>query len=483
MKNLKTIIGLAAMALCLGFASCSSDDDAPSYSTAAVSNSELMTILKDKGYQFNEQGNLLLDDKATSTTSLDLSGTKISQKALAELNILPNLTDVNLSNNGYGPVFHVDSLPTQIKGLDLQGNEIYDFEGLVDAKVVNDEVVATVLHPFNKLYLPASCKYNVEDLMPFYTANNGEGRATANTLDMKMVNDKGSLEAYNTLREIPDEYFRAYLKNLFPSLFVDGTHIDISKPMSASERGINISLEDANQFADYYKISSISGIEYFINNPYYNDFFVALIFAHEESLHISCLMPHNNIKGILFKGVTFDSLFDLSHATSLVSLSLTDFHSLKSIDLSKTLIGNQQVGDFDRSLANGIHLFDSEDLESIKFNDSMIGKTLLMEFANLPKLASLDLSKFIGLYNLYLFQLPECQIKYPDLQYIMVSDGDYKETKLSDGEQLDFLMTENDVFALSSTKEFITKYRNNLTDSYWLGYRKTYGAFRWSRKI
>ena len=32
MKIFKNFIGLAALALCLGFASCSSDDDAPSYS-------------------------------------------------------------------------------------------------------------------------------------------------------------------------------------------------------------------------------------------------------------------------------------------------------------------------------------------------------------------------------------------------------------------------------------------------------------------
>ena len=76
MKIFKNFIGLAAMALCLGFVSCSSDDDAPSYSNVAVSNSELMTILKAKGYQFDENGKMLLDDKANSTTSLDLSGTK-----------------------------------------------------------------------------------------------------------------------------------------------------------------------------------------------------------------------------------------------------------------------------------------------------------------------------------------------------------------------------------------------------------------------
>ena len=67
MKIFKNFIGLAAMALCLGFASCDPDDDAPSYSNVAVSNSELMTILKAKGYQFDENGKMLLDDKVNST--------------------------------------------------------------------------------------------------------------------------------------------------------------------------------------------------------------------------------------------------------------------------------------------------------------------------------------------------------------------------------------------------------------------------------
>lgn len=181
MKIFKNFIGLAALALCLSFASCSSDDDAPSYSNVAVSNSELMTILKAKGYQFDENGKMLLDDKANSTTSLDLSGTKVDTAALKELSVFPNLKELNLSSNGYGPVFHIASLPSQITGLDLQGNDIYDFDGLVTAKVENDDVKATILHEFTKLYLPASCKYNVEDLMPFYTQNEAENK----TVDMQ----------------------------------------------------------------------------------------------------------------------------------------------------------------------------------------------------------------------------------------------------------------------------------------------------------
>lgn len=295
MKIFKNFIGLAAMALCLGFASCSSDDDAPSYSNVAVSNSELMTILKAKGYQFDENGKMLLDDKANSTTSLDLSGTKVDTAALKELSVFPNLKELNLSNNGYGPVFHIASLPSQITGLDLQGNDIYDFDGLVTAKVENDEVKATILHEFTKLYLPASCKYNVEDLMPFYTQNEAENK----TVDMQMVNDKGSLEKYNTLREIPDTYFRTYLKMKFASLFADDTHIDISKPMKNNEQGESITLGLTNQFADVNKIQSISGIECFINNPYYQPFFVSIAINNNVLFETKYLDLHSNIGTIV----------------------------------------------------------------------------------------------------------------------------------------------------------------------------------------
>lgn len=311
MKIFKNFIGLAAMALCLGFASCSSDDDAPSYSNVAVSNSELMTILKAKGYQFDENGKMLLDDKANSTTSLDLSGTQVDTAALKELSVFPNLKELNLSNNGYGPVFHIASLPSQITGLDLQGNDIYDFDGLVTAKVENDEVKATILHEFTKLYLPASCKYNVEDLMPFYTQNEAENK----TVDMQMVNDKGSLEKYNTLREIPDEYFRAYLKMKFASLFTDDTHIDISKPMKNSEQGESIHLWYSSQYENIDKINSIEGVEYFVNNPYYQDFYVSI--GYTKHYTIGYIMPGANIKGLQFTNISTPNGVDLTKAKKL----------------------------------------------------------------------------------------------------------------------------------------------------------------------
>ena len=471
MKNVKTIIGLAALALCLGFASCSSDDDAPSYSNAAVSNSELMTILKGKGYQFDENGKMLLDDKANSTTSLDLSGTKVDTAALKELSVFPNLKELNLSSNGYGPVFHIASLPSQITGLDLQGNDIYDFDGLVTAKVENDEVKATILHEFTKLYLPASCKYNVEDLMPFYTENEAENK----TVDMQMVNDKGSLEKYNTLREIPDEYFRAYLKMKFASLFADDTHIDISKPMKNNEQGESLTLGLTNQFADVNKIQSISGIECFINNPYYQPFFVSIAINNNVLFETKYLDLHSNIKGLMLNNVNTTEGINFANATSLVTLILTHNDGIKEADLSNTLISAQDIKDFDATLQNNIAIKYCKNLETLLLPKTDKGIVNTCELIQLPKLKAVDLSSIKGLETLALVVLPNCSITYPNLKYTYYSES--KEiVELSEFDYILFAISE-DVYKMESTKNFFAAHTFGLADN---GYSyMNDGAYLW----
>lgn len=471
MKIFKNFIGLAALALCLGFASCSSDDDAPSYSNVAVSNSELMTILKAKGYQFDENGKMLLDDKANSTTSLDLSGTKVDTAALKELSVFPNLKELNLSNNGYGPVFHIASLPSQITGLDLQGNDIYDFDGLVTAKVENDEVKATILHEFTKLYLPASCKYNVEDLMPFYTQNEAENK----TVDMQMVNDKGSLEKYNTLREIPDEYFRAYLKMKFASLFADDTHIDISKPMKNNEQGESLTLGLTNQFADVNKIQSISGIECFINNPYYQPFFVSIAINNNVLFETKYLDLHSNIKGLMLNNVNTTEGINFANATSLVALTLTHNDGIKEADLSNTLISAQDVNDFDATLQNYIGIKYCKNLETLLLPKTDKGVVNACELIQLPKLKSVDLSSIKGLEILALVVLPNCSITYPNLKYTYYSQ-DKTLVELSEFDYILFAISE-DVYKMESTKNFFAAHTFGLADN---GYSyMNDGAYFW----
>lgn len=471
MKIFKNFIGLAAMALCLGFASCGSDDDAPSYSNVAVSNSELMTILKAKGYQFDENGKMLLDDKANSTTSLDLSGTKVDTAALKELSVFPNLKELNLSSNGYGPVFHIASLPSQITGLDLQGNDIYDFDGLVTAKVENDEVKATILHEFTKLYLPASCKYNVEDLMPFYTQNEAENK----TVDMQMVNDKGSLEKYKTLREIPDEYFRAYLKMKFASLFADDTHIDISKPMKNNEQGESLTLGLTNQFADVNKIQSISGIECFINNPYYQPFFVSIAINNNVLFETKYLDLHSNIKGLMLNNVNTTEGINFANATSLAALILTHNDGIKEADLSNTLISAQDIKDFDATLQNNIAIKYCKNLETLLLPKTDKGVVNSCELIQLPKLKSVDLSSIKGLEILALVVLPNCSITYPNLKYTYYSQ-DKTLVELSEFDYILFAISE-DVYKMESTKNFFAAHTFGLGDN---GYSyMNDGAYLW----
>ena len=465
MKNLKNFIGLAAIALCLGFASCSSDDDAPSYSEVAVDNSQLKTLLESKGYTFDENGKLLLDDKANSTTSLDLSGTQVDTAALKELSVFPNLKELNLSNNGYGPVFHIASLPSQITGLDLQGNEIYDFDGLVSAKVENDEVKATILHEFTKLYLPASCKYNVEDLMPFYTENEAENK----TVDMQMVNDKGALEKYNTLREIPDEYFCAYLKMNFSSVINSEGMLDISKPLGLEDRGRNIFLQYDTQYEDIEKIASIEGIEYFVNNPFYESFYVYIDIQssteHIRQFECHRLSPRQNIKGLVVNNTNFVGGLDLNEATALSSLGISNNPSVTSLDLTNTAFLNQETKDFDATMSNFLDCRDCKNLEEIKINPNNKKVTSQIVLANLPKLKTINLQSIEGIGDLALCQLPNCDIVYPNnlIAYYRSSNNKLYDFESNPRRKVYFTVSQ-DVLNKESTKNFVQTYSAHLQE-------------------
>ena len=193
----KKSILLSLVALCvLALFSCSDKNDAPSYSSKALKNVELVNILKAKGYTFNENGQLALNDLVNNTTSLDLSGTKLQD--LTELDIFPNLHELKLTNNGYGPVFDFDSIPAKVIAVDLTGNEIYDFHHLVKVDVAeNGEETVTPQHSINKLLLPATARFNSRDLVPFYRHNQND--IASGKVEMKMVDEHGKVQPYNTL--------------------------------------------------------------------------------------------------------------------------------------------------------------------------------------------------------------------------------------------------------------------------------------------
>lgn len=79
-------------------------------------------------------------------------------------------------------------------------------------------------------------------------------------------------------------------------------------------------------------------------------------------------------------------------------------------------------------------------------------------------------------------KLPNCQITYPNLEYVLGNNGNFFEKAIGEDEQISFLVSKDDVFAQESTRNFINKFKDSLTDDEWFEYRKN-GAFRWSRSI
>ena len=461
MKTKKILLPLVALFV-LGLSSCCDEKEGLTYSSTVLKNSELKTILTSKGFSFDKDGKLELNNLATSTVSLDLSNTKL--KDLSGLDILPNLKEVKLSNNDYGPVFDFSTLPSQITSVDLTGNNIYDFEGLVETKTENDELKTTVLHPLKKLYLPASAKYNVEDLMPF---NMLQGQET----DVKMADSTGKLEKYTTVREIPDPIFCAYLKTLYPSMFIDKNHIDFSKMPKLTEQGQNIFLylpeEQENP-------RSIEGVEYFINNPFLTKFTVMLDTG--RSYKVGYLMPRGNINAFVLFSTEIEGGIDFSKATSLGILGLVKCSSIKQLDLSHTKICNQDIKDFHPMADNSLNLIHCPNVETITLANPAKGATNRVLLVDLPKLKKVDLSSITTLGKLDIF-LDNTEVVYPKLNSFYDSNTK-KVTKLTEGKEKVSVSVSQKTLESSAFKEFIKEYGKYCSDG--KAYAEAeYGAVAW----
>ena len=463
MKTKKILLPLVALFV-LGLSSCCDEKEGLTYSSTVLKNSELKTILTSKGFSFDKDGKLELNNLATSTVSLDLSNTKL--KDLSGLDILPNLKEVKLSNNDYGPVFDFSTLPSQITSVDLTGNNIYDFEGLVETKTENEELKTTVLHPLKKLYLPASAKYNVEDLMPF---NMLQGQET----DLKMADSTGKLEKYTTVREIPDPIFCAYLKTLYPSMFIDKNHIDFSKMPKLTEQGQNIFLylpeEQENP-------RSIEGVEYFINNPFLAKFMVMLNTG--RSYKVGYLMPRKNIDVLALFSIEAEGEIDFSKATSLNVLGLSKCPSVKHLDLSHTKVCNQDIKDFHPMADNSLNLIHCPNVETITLANPAKGATNRVLLVDLPKLKKVDLSSITTLGKLDIF-LDNTEVVYPKLNSFYDSNTK-KVTKLTEGEETVSVSVSQKTLESSAFKEFIKEYGKYCSDGK-EEVEAEYGAVAWKK--
>lgn len=410
MKRNNLHVGLMAFAMLLVGASCSDDDNTPSYSAGAVQNTELKTILVQRGYTFNEDGNLLLDDLANNTTTLDLSGTQISTDALAELSMFPNLTDVDLSDNGYGPAFDFAKLPEQITGIDLTGNEIYDYDNLVSVVVEeNGDETVTNLHEITKLYLPETAKENIEDLVRFYRQN--KEAITAGTIDMKMTDVDGNLQTYTTLRDVPNANLLTRLQTDFPDLF-NGDQIDLSKRLGLDQKTKELLVSPTDD------VSNFEGIQYLIGNLSWEGSKFGLYAAEVENV---ASMPNvkvgKSITQIILQNIEMEAI-DLSNATNLVNVWIQNIPGLQKLDLSYSTIWGQRDKETESNETYGSNLMvlGCPALKEIKLPEKDELKVNTIDIESLDALETFDMSNVKMLSNIAIGDLNnDFNLVYPEL--------------------------------------------------------------------
>lgn len=83
------------------------------------------------------------------------------------------------------------------------------------------------------------------------------------------------------------------------------------------------------------------------------------------------------------------------------------------LNLSNTLIANQEIKDFDVLVKNGLSINHCKNLKEIQFPLSNKGYLSILNLADLPALTSLDISFIAGISDLSLLQLNNCKITYP----------------------------------------------------------------------
>ena len=430
----RKFLSMAALAICLGFISCSDDDELP-YSEAQVTNTELREILQKQGIQFDETGHMLLDDKVQNLTKLDLTGTKFTD--FKSLTILPNLNELDLSDNDFGPTFDFSVLPTQITGVDLTGNEIYDFENLVKVEVAEngDENISN-LHKVTKLHLPHTLYDNFDDLVRFYV-NNKEA-ITNGTIEMKIEDKNGALQPYTTLREVPDEKLRTYLQTNFSNLFNEN-NIDLSKHLGLEQQTAVILIQEKDG------VTNFDGIQYIIQNPYWEGSAIALYSNTEKGAYMPSVKLNKNVTTLVLNKLNMENV-DLSDAKGLYNVHVGAVSGIKSLDLTNTIWG-QREEEVEADEAKGSYLivYDCPNLKEIALPKKQELKTCYLDLECLDALEKIDMSDVKMVMNLTFGNLPKSfKINYPELTVFNSSRrfGTYfscSESTFNRQETLDFL--------------------------------------------
>jgi hypothetical protein len=438
------------------FSSCKKDDPAvepeeqpvEKLPTVEVTNAQLKAALVKKGFPFDEQGLLIKSDSVLNITTLDISDCELDDAA--GLEIFSKLEDLNLADNKFFYKFDFAVLPASVVKIDLSGNEIYEFPGLINVVVEeNGDETVTLLRQLKKLHLPQSAKYNCYEVVYIYEQL--KTKINAGEVDFKIENADGQLSAYNTLREVPDNITRAILQTLYPSFF-EGEYIDIAKRVfdltevtKAMSMGTGLN-------------TSVDGVQYILHH---RDFRGATVIIMVNTGDIHTVIPYlkipSHITTLTMDYVDTPNGIDFSEAENLFRLTISNNTGLKTLDLSasKTFGQRTVLIEFVGTSTTYLFLAACTNLKEIIYPEATHWIYSIYLF-DLPAMETVDLSKFETIYFLKLGFLPGRIVYFEPKQWVNGANLDAETGKL-------YLGLRRDVAYKDETINFIRTYRDHLS--------------------
>ncbi|MDR0560150.1 MAG: hypothetical protein LBG92_08255 [Prevotellaceae bacterium] len=459
----------------------SNDDNSKTeLKSVEVSNAELKTALQQKGFAFDGDGKLIVDDRVANADTLNLSGCNLSDAS--GLEVFPKLTEVNLSNNKFPFVFDFSVLPATVNSVNLAGNEIYEYLGLVKVDVEeNGDETVTLLRDVKKLYLPESARHNCDEIVYFYAA--------AKNVDLKMANAAGQLAQYTTLREVPDENLRAYLKTNFPSMF-DKDNPDL---INIANRMINATEASKSLLANSQQvkagIENVEGSQYIAMNPSFKG--VHVYFWSKTGCELKYFRVKSGLYNLQFQNVN-TAYINWTEAKNLFRVVVTGNNTIERIDFSVSEKFGQRGADID---CKGLEIAYLDVYHCPKLKTIALPRAAkyisAFRLYNLPLLEEVDLSQFSGIGSLALGGLPGLKkLTYftPDGWYSNVAVRDPVTGTFTTVPVLQFTVS-NDIYAHTETKAFLDTYHehcnkytlNTYLISYGLKIVSPYEEYDWTK--
>lgn len=342
-----------------------------------ILNKNLNAALKKLGYEYNEDGKLVVDDKVRKTTSLDLSSCALT--SVSGLSYFEALESVDLADNNFGDTFDFKYFPSTVKSVDLRENdELALYSNLVGKRELSS------------LTLPTQAKWNMAELIDYMTSE--AGSAT----ELFIANSNGQVEEFSTLRTIPDAGLCAELKAAFPSIF-SGDKLDVTKDIEPND------LILSNEY------DNLEGVEYILSNPSYKGSRVVLRGSEASPYNMEFFALLAPIKNLTMSNINTPNGANFVNAKALTALTVINNPSLDVLTLNDGFLGSSiaETNIFN----NALTVLDCENLTNVVFpKGSAIGKIYM---SNLPALKSLDLSGLRMVHTIALSELAATSVVMP----------------------------------------------------------------------